>query len=272
MTERKPKPDDKRIRTTGEDKYVKLSDIRVAPLAQRKFLKAHAEAIAMMLDLDKIGKPVLNFRDGHWYVVDGQHRIAALRLFGFTDEVILCECFDGLTLKQEAELFLGRNYAKAPAIFQKYGVALTAERAMETDIERTVLAQGLKVAQGKQDGATSAITALVFVYDQGGPDVLGRTLRILRDAYGGVPGTLTSSLIRGVGLVCTRFNGDFEDAVAVDKLAHLMGGANGLMAKAYAARKQYGKPMADCVAAAVVDTYNRGHRGRKLQSWWKKAD
>lgn len=271
MSEPKPKPPDRRVKPKSTVRMVPIADMRVAAPAQRRFQKPWAEALASMLDLDKLGKPVLNHRDGHWYIIDGQHRVAALKLYGWGDLSLECECFEGLSQEEEAELFLGLNDARPVSTFQKFRIAITANRVRETDIERTVLAQGLKVAPNKQPGATSAVGALTFVWDNGGAIVLGRTLRILRDAYGGVPGTLSSPLIQGLGMVCIRYDGDFEDTLAVDKLAHLMGGANGLMSNAYAVREQTGRQLPDCVAASVVELYNKG-RGRdgKLTPWWKR--
>jgi hypothetical protein len=55
----------------------------------------------------------------------------------------------------------------------------------------------------------------------------------------------------------------------MERLARLPGGALGLVGKAAMIKKQLGKQMSHCVAAAVVDTYNLGRAAKRLDSWWK---
>ena len=49
---------------------------------------------------------VVSFRDGNFNVVDGQHRIAAMRrMAGGGDVIVPCIIYTGLTYEQEAELY-----------------------------------------------------------------------------------------------------------------------------------------------------------------------
>ena len=74
-------------------RWVRLGDMRVSPKAQREFRKAHAESLAANFDLEAIGFPVVSLRGGDYWIIDGQHRIAALKLNGFDDDdLIQCEC------------------------------------------------------------------------------------------------------------------------------------------------------------------------------------
>ena len=56
---------------------------------------------------DKLLTPiVVSFRDGNFNVVDGQHRIAAMRkMAGGGDVIVPCIIYTGLTYEQEAELY-----------------------------------------------------------------------------------------------------------------------------------------------------------------------
>lgn len=252
-------------------RWVALGEMRVNPRAQREFRPSHAEQYAADFDFEGFGFPVVNRRDGHYYIVDGQHRVAALRLTGFgPEQQIQCECYEGLTEDEEAELFLKRSNQRAIRPFDKFRIAITAGREVECDIERTVMAQGLKVASGEQDGNIGAVTALRKVYDLGGAVVLGRALRILRDAYAAHPSALRGQLIEGLGFVCQRYNGALNDEVAKERLAKIPGGALGLLGKAEVIRRQTGRPKNHCVAAAVVDTMNAGRGGKKLDPWWSE--
>ena len=75
----------------------------------------------------------LSFRDGHYYIVDGQHRFYALVewLDGDNWEVIeveKCMVLTNLTIEDEAELFLDLNNRKAVNFYDRFQVSLTAGR------------------------------------------------------------------------------------------------------------------------------------------------
>jgi Family of unknown function (DUF6551) len=255
-----------RVERESRIQLVPIEAMTTSPAAQRRFSKPQADEYAAHMRLEALGFPVLNHRDGRWYIVDGQHRIAALRLIGFGDLDLECECFEGLSERDEARLFLERNDRKNVTPYEKFRVALTAGLEREHAINDVVQAQGLRVAKGNADGSISAVSALVQVYERGGADVLGRSLTILRDAYGSSHAALSSELIRGLGLVCQRYNGDFDDHYAVTKLGRLP--LQALLAQASVLRRATARPQAECVAAAVIELMNRGRGGKKLAGWF----
>jgi hypothetical protein len=257
-----------KLETRGRLTWVNIADLRVSPAAQRRYSKAQAESYAADFDLEALGTIVVNKRDDLWYVIDGQHRVMALRLMGWGDLKVECETYFGLTEREEAELFLQRNTRRNLSPFERFRVALTAERAVESTISQLVLSLGLRIARPKRDGNIGAVTALVGVYNAGGSEALRRALVILRDAYAMRPEALSAEMIRGMGLVCQRYNGSFDDDVAVAKLRQLPGGLAALLAGADLAQRAYGRPRPECVASAIIDAVNRGRRV-KLDSWWK---
>lgn len=254
-----------RIERSAHLRWVPVADIKINPLAQREFRPAHAQNIASNFDPDAFQYPVVNHRGDHYWCVDGQHTVGAFRIMGWEDQQVQCVVHEGLSEAQEARLFLKLNNKKTVEAFDKFRIAVTGELEREEDINRIVLANRLKVS--REQGGIGAVTALGKVYDSAGPVGLGRTLRIIRDSYG--EAGFESSVIEGVGLVVARYNGEFVDAVATAKLAKKLGGVGGLVGRARQIKAQFGKPLPQCVAAAVVETYNAGRGGKKLPSWWK---
>ncbi|HET6907849.1 MAG TPA: DUF6551 family protein [Mycobacteriales bacterium] len=250
-------------------RWVAIAEMKVNPRAQREFRPDKAAKIAAELDLEALGYPVVNRRDGHYYIVDGQHRIAALKLIGYGDQQIQCDCLEGLTEAEEAELFLRRDERTAISTYDKFRIAITAEREVETDIDRIVRAQGLVVSRNKNTPhAVSAVGTLRKVYTQAGPIALGRALRIIRDAYGDAG--LEAPVIHGIGLLCQRYNGRLNDELAVQRLSKLQGSVGALLASAEKQRLQSGNQKSQCVAAAAVDVINAGQRGKtRLPDWWR---
>ena len=84
---------------------------------------AHAEALAAELDLDAMGIPVLSYRDGVYWIVDGQHRIRAMEILDFGDYKIQCGIRD-LTEQEEALLFLARDERRAITPLDKFRIAV----------------------------------------------------------------------------------------------------------------------------------------------------
>src|SRR3990167_2369616 len=131
---------------------VPLGVMRIPPalVTQREFRQAHGDRIAADLDLNKIGFPIINHRDGIYWVLDGQHRVYALKQFGFSDKDVLeCEVYEDLTDAEMADIFLGRDARKAIAPYDKFHVACTAGRKRETDVRRTLEANGLRIGRAK---------------------------------------------------------------------------------------------------------------------------
>lgn len=247
-------------------KWIPLNTMKINPQAQRELNQARVDHLAASFDLEQIGVPTVSLRDGSHWIIDGQHRMEALRSCGFADELVQCWVYEGLTSEQEAELFLKLNDTLTVAAIPKFRSAVHAGRATESDIDRIVRSVGLVVSKDKIPGAIGAVGTLGRVYGRG-PGVLARSLRIVRDAYG--DGGLEAPVIDGIGHLCARYNGELNEAEAIEKLQKAHGGVNGLINKAEVLRRSTGNAKGQCVAAAAVDTINSGRGGKKLPSWWK---
>lgn len=254
-------------------RWVPLGRMRVSALAQRDLKPAWVDHIVANMDLEQIGTPTINERDGHYFIIDGQHRVEALKAWLGEDwpaQTLQCWTYSALSEQDEAERFLKLNNALSVAALAKFRVGVQAERPIETDIDRIVQAQGLRVTRDQVEGGIRAVGTLRRVYTRSDGEVLGRALRIIRDAYG-TPG-LDGPVIDGIGHLCARYNGEFDDVKAVRQLSNIHGGVYGLLNSAAKLRRDTGSARGHCVAAAAVDAINRGRGGKKLASWWKSDD
>lgn len=257
----------KKVTRSARLKWVPIAEMKVNPQAQRELNKARVDRLAADFDLEQIGTPTVNWRDGHYYIIDGQHRIAALKEIGWGDQQIQCQTYENLSSEEEAETFLRLNDTLAVDAMSKFRNGVHAGRPVECDIDRVVRAQGLVISRDKIGGAIGAVGTVRRLYDRSGPATLGRTLRIIRDAYGD-PG-FEAAVIDGIGLLCQRHNGSLDDVTVIKKLGDAHGGVNGLLNRAEQLRRATGNQKAHCVAAATVEINNRGRGGKKLPSWWK---
>jgi hypothetical protein len=267
----------KSSRKPSKIRPVPIHQMRIPPalVTQREFRKAHGDRIASELDLNLLGYPIVNHRDGNYWVCDGQHRIYALKQNGFEKDVVDCEVYEDLTDQEMAALFLGRARGRAISPYDKFHVGCTAGYKRENDIRRIVEANGLKVSRAQDEGCIGAIGALSKVYDRSGEMVLGQTVRTIKNACAGDPAAFDGSVIEGVGLVYNRYNGRTNEKELAARLASTAHGVRGVLRRAETQRERTGNQKSQCVAASVVDIYNKGLGPRandRLPSWWKEAD
>ena len=257
-----------RVERKARLQWVPIPQMRVSPRAQRDLNQARVDKLAARFDMEQLGTPVVSHRGPHFYLIDGQHRIEALKKNGYGAWEVQCWAYQGLAEADEAAMFLTLNDTLTVGAYPTFKVAVQAGRPEETDIDRIVRAQGLRVGPDRSGGAVAAVHTLRRVYRRSGPECLARTLRIVRDAYGETG--LDASVIDGVSLVCHRYDGQLDDEQVIAALACAAGGVNGLMGKAENMRRQTSSQKAHCVAAVTVELVNRKIRGKKLRSWWKQ--
>ena len=248
-------------------KWVPIAEMRVSPHAQRELNQNRVNKILANLDLEQIGTPTVNWRDGYWWIIDGQHRVVALREFGFADDKLQCWTYEGLSEQEEAKKFRQLNDQLRVDAMAEFKVGVTAGFDEECDINRIVLAQDLRVTREKVDGGIAAVGTLRRVYRMHGGPTLGRSLRIIRDGFGDAG--LEAPVIDSMGRVCGRYNGSLSDDELVEKFQRMAGGVSGLLNKAEMTRRATGASRSEAVAATIVEVANRGRRGAaKLNDWW----
>lgn len=260
----KSTPGRNRVEREARLRWVPISKMKVSPLAQRELRQSWVDHLASNFDLEKFGTPTVNERGDEFYIVDGQHSVEALRAIGWGDQQVQCWTTVGLTEAEEAEKFLSLNDRLNIDAFSRFRIGVNAGRDEECDIDRIVRSQDLRVSRDKIDGGIAAVGTLRKVYARG---CLALTLRIVRDAYGD-PG-LEAPVLDGVGLLCQRFGAEIDEASMVERLSSAHGGVNALLGRAQHLRNRTGNQRNHCVAAAVVETVNRGRGGKKLPSWWR---
>lgn len=264
MTKATPK-----IEREARLRWVPLADTQVNPLAQRELNQARVDRMAADFDLEQIGTPTVNLRDGHYFIVDGQHRIAALIQMGWEDQQIQCWVYENLPSEIEAEMFLKLNDTLRVQAMPKFRAAVHAGRADECDIDRIVRANGMVISERAVSDRPNitAVGTLQRIYRRSDGETLGRTLRIVRDAFG--ESGMEAVTLDGIALLCQRYNGELDDQLAVDRLGATPAGVSGLLSSAERMRAKFGGQKAHSVAAAAVEQINKRRGGKKLDSWWK---
>lgn len=261
----------KRLTRDRKLEWIPLGRTRVNPAGQRKFRPAWAALILSELDLNRIGTPEVNLRDGYYYIKDGQHRIQVLKDFcgeGWEDQTLQCWVTEGLTEAEEADEFIVLNKRKQINVFDLFRSAITAGYPDEIQVAAQVEALGMTVTNQKTPNSVYCVSTLLKILRRSDAATLRRTLRIARDSYG--DSGMRTNTLDGLALLCQRYGDRVSDKVLIERLSTARGGINGLTGNARLLKEKYQEPMAQCVAAAAVTMYNRGRTGKKrLVKWFK---
>ena len=81
-----------------------LSSLEVDVPYLQNIMESHAKMLAEHWDERLFDPLTVSLRDGKYYVIDGRHRMAALKLLNIEDAFVQCTLYQGLTVQEEAEL------------------------------------------------------------------------------------------------------------------------------------------------------------------------
>lgn len=243
-----------------------VSSLLVDPNVQRTVDTQRVERIAAALSPDALGTITVSHRNnGSYHVIDGQHRVAAVRLADGDDAKVLCRVFDGLTLAEEAEMFRLLNNTAKPQALDLFRVRIIAGDPDALAIVDILHRYGWAVGQA-QAGHIAAASAVERLYHRDA-EALEKSVAAIARAWGHDIPANDGRLVEGIGLVFARYGAAIEVADLVPRLASFAGGPGALLGKAKGLREMIGCQQPAAVAEIVVETYNRARRTRALQPW-----
>lgn len=167
----------------------------------------------------KLGTLTVSLRDGKYYIIDGAHRLSALRALQYSHA--LCEVLTGLTVEDEAEYFRSQGDDKRPLkpldLF-KAGIIAGDEKCLR--INEIVKSNNFQIGfSNKNFYQIGAINALFSIANEYGFEVLDDTLSLIAYTWAGIAKATCGDCLLGVaefvhrfGMVDfdKRFNGSFH--------------------------------------------------------------
>ena len=219
-------------------------------------------AMAQHFDPSLFGVPVLSRRhNGDHVRIDGQHRLEAAILADRGREPVHCEIHEGLSLRDEAELFLRLNRERsAVRVFDKYKARLVAREPVAMSIDSILNGLRLKVGRSQQARTVCAIEALESSYPSG---KLAGALSILTDWRGGDPSAYEGSLIRAVTAFLVEYR-DADPLVLVSQLQNYTPG--NVLSRIRATKGELACTPREAACSALQKLYNeRTPKRRRLR-------
>ena len=182
---------------------------------QRGVERKRVELIARDFNEYIVNEPKVSFRNGRYYVMDGQHTIeGCILLNGGADRPILCKVYTGLTMEQEALLFAEQNGHAAPL---SAGIKLRAKvvggdapsKAFVAATNRVGLSLNYDSMQ-LSDYRISCVGTALKLYDQLGEEIYCEALRHIVEAWEGRPDSFRAAVLRGVMYFVQLYHGQYS--------------------------------------------------------------
>jgi hypothetical protein len=148
---------------------------------------------------------------GIYHNIDGQHRVAAVRLLWGPDEQVPCVVKDAEAVdeKRAAKLFDGINSTQSrtpPNQLETFRVRLTAEEADEVEVDRIVRFYGFRVGYSDKSGRNiSACGTLLSILRRYNADILKATLVTVRTTWGFDPAAVNGTMLAGYAMFLREF-------------------------------------------------------------------
>ena len=189
---------------------------------QRHLNASRVKRIAAEFDERIANAPKVSYRDGHYYVFDGQHTIAARKLLNNNSDLnIVCKVYSGLTEQEEALLFAQQTGISAPLTA---GAKLRAKIhggdpeaiAFQSATQRAGF--GLSFNQSHAKWKIACIATAFGEYRQHGERIYTDALRVLAEAWEGDIDSLRSEVLQGVVRFIALYDHEYDPVRLIRQL------------------------------------------------------
>lgn len=255
---------------------LRVADLQVDPRVQRPLNARRIETMVSTYNPAGLGILSVSRRNAVTdVIIDGQHRREVILRVTDGQGEALCHVYEGLTLAEEALLFLLLNNSSKPSLIDKHLVSVTAGDPTAMEIERLVGEYGWKVSPQAANSSITAIGSLQKIMRfservEADPHLLTLALLAVTRAWGTQYAGVRGVILEGLAAL---FN-EYKDRLDLDRLVRTMKGTTdgpeGLhdRAQTYAKMEKITMPMS--VARLLVAEYNVGAKAKALDNWRRR--
>jgi hypothetical protein len=166
----------------------------------------------------------VSYRNGKYYVYDGQHRAEALEILG--EDEIKCQVHFGMTYQDESMKFADLNNPKnkkAASAWDEFKAKIEGEDRTSWDIKTIVEKAGFTLGDGYDMAKNRiiAIKTITNVHKQLGNEGFYRLLRLIKETWHDDQDGVNSRILAGMGMFIKKYNNDFEDRDFVQRLSKI---------------------------------------------------
>lgn len=192
---------------TPDPRRVPIKDLRLDSTYQRDLEAAKVRRMVDDWDPRRAQVVVLSLRSKILWIIDGQHRIAALRERG--ELYVMAMVLEGMSQADEADLFValqrGRKNLNAWDLFKAESAAGHED---VLNLIRIVNVQGFKIDRTAGHGHIAAVGALRRIFKIGAEPLLTLVLHTTRSVWNGDKRALDGQTLEGLALFLHSFRSE----------------------------------------------------------------
>ena len=227
--------------------------------------------IVRYFDKEQLQPIDVSLRDNKYYIVDGQHRVAALKMLSIKE--VLAKVHFYLTYEKEAKLYYELNNPQSrrtPTTGHRWNALLEAKTPKHLDIKGIVASNGfeLGLTQNKIPNKIIALAKLDLIYDRIGAEGLDRVLRLIKGSWDNILEAVDHHMLMGVFLFVKYYKDSFTDKDFVKKMRSVSPREIMINAKA---NRRYSQMAYTPYAKEILFQFNT-HKSKKLPNLFPEHD
>jgi len=252
----------------SEYRFVPLDKLEIDHAYQRGRDDSRISKMAHAWNQDLCGVIIVNQRaNGSLYVIDGQQRVAAMRLTKNSPARVLAQLFTGLTIEQEAELFKDLDTQRLGLTTGSVFAALVVARdPAALEIQDAAHKAGLTLDPKRGDAPNNlrAFGAIMGIHRRSGKDMLARIFKIVSAAWPENRYWGAGNVLKGLEVFLTKYP-DINDRHLIEALARTT--PRDIENKARTLSEALSSALSRWVGRVIFGLYNLGLKKNRLPDW-----
>lgn len=188
---------------------------------QRAIDERRVRRIVAGFNPDLVNEPKVSSRDGLFYVFDGQHTVAALKMMNNNRHLpIECKVYTGLTRQDEARLFAEQNgFSKPVATSDRIRALYTAGDVDICDMRETLEGLGItcNFSNNKASYKIVAYGTVLRIFTNVPREDFIQIIELIKQSWGGDADSFSREILSGMHMFYITYKGILSFSKAVNK-------------------------------------------------------
>lgn len=250
---------------TTEEKYLNTRDLCVNPKAQRELNKTKVNRIVNNFNPLLVNPIKVSFRNGKYWVFDGQNTMAALKVrAGNKDCSVKCKIYYGLTELDEANLFIEQNgYSTNVSTADKLRVLYNYGDESVRDMVKAAELAGVRVdfTKGQAYFKVTAVQTLYKCYQMLTREQFIDMLATIRSTWLGIPESFSKEILNGMTKFYLSYWNEFKNKDLAKSLSKIPPAAIVREGRGFGAASS----TSTVYARAILRQYNNNRSTHRLE-------
>lgn len=214
-----------RYTNSGTAREMSTANLNSGQPYQRPVKPSDVNALIRRWDPAYLSPIEVSFRDGSYNVINGQHRIEAMRkMNGGADVIAPCLIYTGLSYEQEAAMYylLDKSVGRLKLSSAIKALLESGTDPTIIDIKQRIERAGFTWALDKPTGVTyeiKPVRAIINAYHLLGAPAFSRMLGLMAGAWHGTQTSLAGDMISGMALFLKTYEKELDDYEVIRRLA-----------------------------------------------------